>query len=42
VEIFCLRRWNSWTALLVEVSGHKLESSQTYVFVWFSTLICPF
>jgi hypothetical protein len=26
-------------AILVEVSGHKLESSQTRVFVWFSTLI---
>ncbi len=27
---------------LVEVSGHKLESSQTRVFVWFSNLIFPF
>jgi hypothetical protein len=27
---------------LVEVSGHKLESSQTPVFVWFSTLIFLF
>ncbi len=26
----------------VEVSGHKLESSHTRVFVWFSTLIFPF
>jgi hypothetical protein len=26
-------------AFLVEVSGHKLESSQARVFVWFSTLI---
>ncbi len=24
--------WNSWTAFLVEVSGHKLETSQTQVF----------
>ncbi len=24
-----IQRWNSWTALLVEVSGHKLESSKT-------------
>ncbi len=29
-------------AFLVEVSGHKLESSQTRVFVWFSTLFFPF
>ncbi len=29
------QRWNSWTAFLVKVSGHKLESSQTRVFVWF-------
>jgi hypothetical protein len=29
----CSQRWNSWTAFLVEVSGHKLESSR--VFVWF-------
>ncbi len=29
-------------AFLSEVSGHKLESSQTQVFVWFSILIfCP-
>ncbi len=27
---------------LVEVSGHQLESSQTLVIVWFSTLIFPF
>jgi hypothetical protein len=27
---------------LVEVSGHKLESSQARVFVWFSGLIFPF
>ncbi len=26
----------------VEFSGHKLETSQTRVFVWFSTLIFPF
>jgi hypothetical protein len=31
--------WNSCTTVLVEVSGHKLESSQTRVFVWFSTLV---
>jgi hypothetical protein len=40
-----LQSWNSWTAFLVKVSGHiliKLESSQTWVFVWFSTLIFPF
>ncbi len=30
------------TVFLVEVSGHKLESSQIRVFVWFSTLIFPF
>jgi len=36
------QRWNSWTAFLVEESGHKLESSHTQVFVWFSTLIYPF
>ncbi len=35
-------RLNSWTAFLVEVSGHKIEYSQTRVFVWFSTLIFPF
>ncbi len=35
-------RWKSWTAFLVEVSGHKLESSQTLVFVWLFTLIFPF
>ncbi len=29
-------------ATLVEVSGHKLESSQTRVSVWFSTPIFPF
>ncbi len=39
---FLILRWNSWTASLVEVSGHKLESSQTRVFVWFSNLIFPF
>ncbi len=33
---------NSWTAFLVKVSGHKLESSQTQIFVWFSALIFPF
>ncbi len=27
---------------LVEVSGHKLETSQTQVFVWFTTLFFPF
>ncbi len=26
-------RWKSWTACLVEVSGHKLEFSQNRVFV---------
>ncbi len=25
-----------------EVSGHKLESSETQVFAWFSTIIFPF
>jgi hypothetical protein len=35
-------RWNSWTPCFVEVSGHKLEASQTGVFVWFSTLILTF
>ncbi len=29
----CVWGWNSWTAFLVEVSGHKLESSPTQVFV---------
>jgi hypothetical protein len=28
--------------ILVEVSGHKLEPSQTKVFVWLSTLIFSF
>jgi hypothetical protein len=28
--------------IFIEVSGHKLESSQTRVFVWFSTLIFTF
>ncbi len=28
--------------VLVEVSGHKLESSQTRIFVWFCTLIFLF
>jgi hypothetical protein len=37
-----IQRWNSRTPFLVKVSGHKLESSQTRVFVWFSTLIFPF
>ncbi len=36
-----VQRWNSRTAILVEVSRHKLESSLTRVFVWFSTLIFP-
>ncbi len=31
-------RWNSWTTFLVEDSGHKLESSQTRIIVWSSTL----
>ncbi len=35
-------RWNSWTAFIVEVSGHKLDYSHTRVFVWYSTLIFPF
>jgi hypothetical protein len=30
------QRQNSGTAFLVEVSGHKLESSQARVFAWFS------
>jgi hypothetical protein len=30
-------RWNSLTAFLVEVTGHILKSSQSQVFVWFST-----
>ncbi len=42
IFIMTLLRWNSWTALIVEVSRHTLESSQTQVFVWFSTLILPF
>ncbi len=29
----CDLRWNSWAAFLVEVSGHKLQSSQTRVYV---------
>ncbi len=28
--------------ILVDVSGHKLDASQTRVFVWFFTLIFPF
>jgi hypothetical protein len=36
-----VQKFNSRTAFLVEVSGHKLESSQTRVFVWFSSLILP-
>jgi len=35
-------RWNSWTTFSVEASGDKLESSQTRVFVWFSTIVYPF
>jgi hypothetical protein len=31
-----------FNAFLVEVSGHKLKSSQTRVFVWFSTIVLPF
>jgi hypothetical protein len=34
-----IQRWNSWTAFLLEASRHKLESSQAWVFVWFSPLI---
>jgi hypothetical protein len=34
--------WNSLTGFLVMASAHNLESSQTRVFVWFSTLIFPF
>jgi hypothetical protein len=30
------------TTILIQVSGHKLESSQTQVFIWFYTLIFPF
>ncbi len=37
-----VQRWNSWMAFLVEVSRHKLESSQTRFIVWFSTLIFLF
>ncbi len=35
-------RWISLTAFLVEVSEHKLKSSHTWVFVWFSYLTFPF
>jgi hypothetical protein len=35
-------RWNSWTAFLVQVSGQILESSQTWVFVRFSTPVFLF
>ncbi len=35
-------RWISWTTFLVEVSGHKLESSQSRIFVWFSNFNFPF
>ncbi len=42
MDIQLLQRWNSWTAFLFEVSGHKLETSQIRVFVLFSTLISPF
>ncbi len=34
-----IQRWNYLTEVLVEVSRHKLESSQTRVFVRFSTLV---
>ncbi len=37
-----MQTWIFRRAFLVEVSGHKLESSQTRLFVWFSTLIFPF
>ncbi len=37
-----VQRWNSWTVFLIEASGHKLESCQTKVFAWFSTLIFSF
>ncbi len=42
VQCISFLRWNSWTAFLVEVTGHKLESSQTWDFVCFSTLIFLF
>ncbi len=35
-------RWNSWTAFLAEVTGHKLVSFQTRGFIWFSNLIFLF
>ncbi len=41
-RFFAVLTLNSWTAFLVKVSGHKLKSSQTQVFVWFSTLVFPF
>jgi hypothetical protein len=40
--MFFNQRWNSCTPFFFEVSGRKLESSQTRVLVWFSTLIFPF
>ncbi len=36
------QRRNYWTTVLVEVSGHNLESSQTQVFVWLSSLVFLF
>ncbi len=41
LRLVCLpyQSWNSGIAFWVEVSGHKLESSKTRVFVWFSTLV---
>ncbi len=38
IYLFILR-WNSWMSFLLKVFSHKLKSSQTQVFVWFSTLI---
>jgi hypothetical protein len=42
VLLEAIQRWNSWTAFIVDVTGHKLEYFQTRVSVWFSTLIFPF
>jgi hypothetical protein len=42
IKTILVQRWNSKTAFLVRVSGHKLKSNQTRVFVWFSNLVFPF
>jgi hypothetical protein len=38
----CIPEMKFLNGILVEISGHKLESSHTRVFAWFSTRIFPF